>query len=309
MKNECSHLVALVANTSWYVFNFRSNLIRKLIDHGYRITVVAPVDEYTTKLKKIGCKYEPVNIDNNGKNPVKDLRTLYDFYRIYSKISPSVIFHFTPKPNIYGTVAASLLRIPVVNNIAGLGTAFVKKNLVNFAAIFLYKLSQNLAYKIFFQNPDDLNLFIRSGIARPDKIDLLPGSGVDLQRFLPRKKDPAQEFRFLLFGRLLWEKGIKEYVEAAKNIKRTMKMWNFKSSDWLKKTIRVQSLRNNCWLGSKEDILPGLGTQRMFGPILRMLIVSFCLPIIKKGHLGLSWRPQAWKNQLLQRMLPVAVKW
>ena len=130
MKNECSHLVALVANTSWYVFNFRSNLIRKLIDHGCRITVVAPVDAYTKKLIEIGCKYEPVNIDNNGKNPVKDLRTLYDFHRIYKKIRPSVIFHFTPKPNIYGTFAASLLEVPVINNVSGLGTAFLKKILL-----------------------------------------------------------------------------------------------------------------------------------------------------------------------------------
>ena len=322
MKNECSHLVALVANTSWYVFNFRSNLIRKLIDHGYRITVVAPVDEYTTKLKKIGCKYEPVNIDNNGKNPVKDLRTLYDFYRIYSKISPSAIFHFTPKPNIYGTVAASLLRIPVVNNIAGLGTAFVKKNLVNFAAIFLYKLSQNLAYKIFFQNPDDLNLFIRSGIARPDKIDLLPGSGVDLQRFLPRKKDPAQEFRFLLFGRLLWEKGIKEYLEAAKNIKKNHEDVEFQllglveknnSRSVSEKQLLAWEQRGYItWLGNAEDVRPYIanadcvvlptyykeGTPRslleaasMEKPIITTDVAG-CRQVVMDGVNGFLCRPQ-----------------
>jgi len=266
MKAKPFRHIAIVANTSWYIFNFRSNLIEKIISNGYHVTLIAPFDKYSPKIKELGCEYINIAIDNNGKNPLNDLKTLFDFYKIYSQIKPSIILHYTPKPNIYGTFAARLARTPVVNNIAGLGNTFINKGVVNFIVRILYKLSQNYSYKVFFQNPDDLNLFTQSQLVKSEKADLLPGSGVNIHRFVPQKNRCKHKFRFLLMGRLLWEKGIKEYVEAACILKKSYHDVEFQLLGFVEnnnprsvseKQIRAWEQAGHVkWLGSFDDVRP-----------------------------------------------------
>ncbi|MEQ5729671.1 glycosyltransferase family 4 protein [Providencia alcalifaciens] len=212
-------MIAITANTSWYLYNFRQNTIKSLINSGYKVLAIAPTDDYSERLKNLGCLFESISIDQGGKNPLKDIYTILNFYRIFKTHSIKCVLNFTPKNNIYGTLAASLLNIKVINNIAGLGTLFIDENLSSKIARKLYKISQKKASKIFFQNEDDRDLFLKGGFASKDITERLPGSGVDLNRFKVSEAPDDGTVRFLLIARMLYEKGVGHYVAAARVLK------------------------------------------------------------------------------------------
>lgn len=211
--------IAIVINTSWNIYNFRMNFIRTLLAQGHEVHAVAPHDEYSARLEEVGCTYHQVHMDSRGANPIKDSALIFELYGIYRRIRPDVILHYTIKPNVYGTLAAALLRIPVVNNVCGLGTVFLKDNLVSAVAIFLYKISFRFANKVFFQNADDLNLFIRRRLVKADHTDLIPGSGIDLKKFTPIAYRRNPRFTFLLISRLITDKGVLEYIAAIEKLR------------------------------------------------------------------------------------------
>lgn len=216
-------MVVITSNTSWYLFNFRRNTILALIKNGYRVVAVAPRDEYSTRLAELGCTFVHIPIDQGGTNPINDLKTCFAFTQIYKKHKPDIILNFTPKNNIYSTLASSLFTIsstPCINNIAGLGFLFINQTISSKIAEWLYKLSQSRAKKIFFQNEDDRSLFIDRGLAPKALTDRLPGSGVDLSRFNSIAAEDDGVVRFILIARMLYDKGIQEYVDAAKIIKK-----------------------------------------------------------------------------------------
>lgn len=169
-------------------------------------------------LIELGCEYQEIAIDKSGINPFKDLRTILDFYCQFKKHNIDAVLNFTPKNNIYATLAAKYSNVKVINNIAGLGTAFNTGGVLNIIVRFLYKYSQNKADFIFFQNKDDHSIFMQLGLSHIDS-DILPGSGVDLERFsftLPRSD---QVTRFALIARMLIDKGVLQYVECAEILK------------------------------------------------------------------------------------------
>lgn len=211
--------VALVVNTSWNLYNFRLNLINSLQAKGHEVHTIAPTDAYTTLLVEHGCQHHKLRMDSRGANPVKDLALIFELYSLYKKVKPDIILHYTIKPNVYGTLAAALAGIPTVNNVCGLGTVFLKKDIVSFVAKILYRISFRFARKIFFQNPDDLALFIGEKLVPETTVDLLPGSGIDLKKFTPAPFTRNSSFTFLLISRLITDKGVLEYVEAVKKLK------------------------------------------------------------------------------------------
>ncbi len=212
--------VAVVLNTSWNIYNFRKGLIQSLMDKGNQVITIAPKDKYTYKLLEMGCRHIPVKMDSRGANPIKDFLLIFELYWIYKKIQPDVILHYTIKPNIYGTIAASILGIPVVNNVCGLGTIFLKDNIVSKVAIGLYRIAFRFPKKIFFQNEDDKKLFVKRKIVSKKVCDLLPGSGININDFSPEKNQVNKRFTFLLISRLIYDKGILEYVEAVERLKK-----------------------------------------------------------------------------------------
>lgn len=212
-------MIAITANTSWYLYNFRKNTIKSLINSGYTVLAIAPRDEYSARLESLGCSFVDIFIDQGGKNPLKDLQTLLNFYRIFRRYPIKCVLNFTPKNNIYSTFAASFLNIKVINNIAGLGTLFIDENLSSKIARKLYKLSQRKASKIFFQNEEDRALFLNSRFAPQEITERLPGSGVDLERFKVSLAPDDGVIRFLLIARMLYDKSIGYYVEAARELK------------------------------------------------------------------------------------------
>jgi glycosyltransferase involved in cell wall biosynthesis len=211
--------VAIVLNTSWNIYNFRMNLVHSLQAEGHEIHTIAPNDDYTHYLTEAGCIHHSVKMDSRGANPLKDLALIFELYSIYKRVRPDVILHYTIKPNVYGSLAASFLKIPVVNNVCGLGTVFLKDDLLSSVAMFLYKISFKFPKKVFFQNPDDLKLFLDKKLVPANTVDLLPGSGIDLTRFKPMTFQRNQKFTFLLISRLITDKGVLEYIDAVKKLK------------------------------------------------------------------------------------------
>jgi glycosyltransferase involved in cell wall biosynthesis len=210
--------IVLSINTAWNIHNFRAGLIRALIEHGYEVIALAPRDGYEAKLEAMGCRFIHLAMDNNRANPIKDLTLLRSYYRILRSERPLALCAFTIKPNVYGSLAASALGIPVINNIAGLGATFIHQSLLTRIVRVLYRLSLRNSHRVFFQNRDDRDLFVKAGLARPHLTDCLPGSGMDLTRFQPTPlpNDAEGSFRFLLIARLLKDKGVLEFAEAAR---------------------------------------------------------------------------------------------
>ncbi len=195
------------------------NFVKTLLARGYEVHTIAPHDNYTHFLEEAGCTHHDVTMDSRGVNPIKDTALFFELLGIYRKLRPDVILHFTIKPNVYGTLAASILKIPTINNVCGLGTVFLKKNLVSVVAMTLYKLAFLFPKKVFFQNSDDLNLFLDRNLIPKQSADLIPGSGIDLRRFQPMEFKRNKVFTFLLISRLITDKGILEYVQAIENLK------------------------------------------------------------------------------------------
>jgi glycosyltransferase involved in cell wall biosynthesis len=211
-----SATVIISLNAAWNLVNFRAGLISALVSHGYDVVAVAPTDEYAHQLAALGCRFIPLPMDNKGTHPGRDLILLWRFILLIRKERPDVFLGYTVKPNIYGSLAAHILGVPVINNVAGLGTVFIKDGWLNSLVRALYRIALARSRKVFFQNEDDRQLFIIGGLVEGALTDRLPGSGVDIKKFEPTLLPDRLEIRFLLIARMLWDKGVGEYVVAAR---------------------------------------------------------------------------------------------
>lgn len=212
--------VVIALNTAWNIVNFRSGLIRALVADGYEVVAIAPVDGYAPRLAELNCRFVALPMDNKGTHPGRDLVLLWRFYWCLRSERPAVYLGYTVKPNVYGSLAAQALGIPVVNNIAGLGAVFIKNSWLTLLVRWLYRLALTRSSRIIFQNDDDRRIFIEGRLVRKEITDRVPGSGVDLEHFdvqsFPRS---GERIRFLLIARMLWDKGVGEFVDAARMIK------------------------------------------------------------------------------------------
>lgn len=221
MAADPQRTVVIAANSAWNLVNFRIGLIRALQAEGHRVIALAPNDEHSARLAALGVEHHPVAMRSSGISPFGDLLLLARYVSVLRKIGAGVFLGFTIKPNIYGSLAARAVGMRVINNISGLGTAFIRAGLLTRIATALYKLALRGSSTVFFQNRDDLDLFVRGKIVRLDQARIIPGSGIDLERFKPREAGSrtGDGFGFLLIARLLRDKGVQEYVEAARTIK------------------------------------------------------------------------------------------
>ena len=212
--------IIICLNTAWNLVNFRAGLIRALVAAGYEVVAVAPDDKYAAGLNALGCRFVPLHMENGRTNPVQDAMLTLRFARLFARERPDVYLGYTVKPNVYGSLAAHMMRIPVINNIAGLGAVFIKDGWLVRVVRWLYRMALKRSAKVFFQNDDDRQLLISGGLVRAEVTELLPGSGIDLNRFTPAfttaVHDANSKFRFLLIARMLRDKGVGEYVEAAR---------------------------------------------------------------------------------------------
>ncbi len=258
--------IAIVLNTSWNIYNFRLGLVKALLAEGHEVVAIAPRDEYTPKLVALGCSYAEVKMDSRGANPLKDLALTFELFKIYKRLQPDVILQYTIKPNIYGTFAASALRIPVINNVCGLGTAFLNRNLVSRFAIAMYKLAFRFPKLVFFQNEDDKDFFLKSKIIKNTRTDVLPGSGINIDEFVPKGSYTDKPFTFLLISRLIHDKGILEYIDAIKMLKskgvearfQLLGQLDTKHSRGIAKSLVEEWIEHDVveYLGATDDVKP-----------------------------------------------------
>lgn len=230
--------VAVVSNTAWYLFNFRLNLMHALQAAGYSVVAVAPADIYADRIRAAGVDFEPVAISGGGVNPLKEIRSVFGLRALFNRQGIDVVLAYTPKGNLYSALACIASGIPFLPNVSGLGRAFIRRSPVTWVAQTLYRLTFRRADRVFFQNPDDMAAFIDAGLVRREQAERLPGSGVDLVRFQssPLPENPADAPAFLLVARMLWDKGVGEYVSAARAVRRiypraTFQLLGFMASD------------------------------------------------------------------------------
>jgi glycosyltransferase involved in cell wall biosynthesis len=190
-------------------------LIRGLRDAGYGPVVIAPQNPAAdTRMRALGVKRIAVPIQRAGLNPLADLLLLARYVALLKRLRPAAYLGYTIKPNIYGSIAAALLGIPAIPNVSGLGTAFIRSGPLQQFIVGLYRIGFRRAPVVFFQNAEDRQLFVEGRIVRTDQARVVPGSGVDLEHFAPAPQ-PDCPPTFLLIGRLLRDKGVAEFVEAA----------------------------------------------------------------------------------------------
>ncbi|HSZ72426.1 MAG TPA: glycosyltransferase family 4 protein [Cytophagaceae bacterium] len=211
--------IAILVNTSWNIYNFRMNIVNALTDKGYKVLCIAPKDNYSERLIAKDVQYVPVSMQNRGVNPIQDFLLCIRLWKIFKQYKPDVVLQFTIKPNIYGSMAAGLLGIPTISNVSGLGTVFLNNKLSSRIAMLLYRMAFRFPFKVFFQNQEDQKLFIDSHLVKGDNTALLPGSGVNLQRFVFSTYKRQIPFVFLMASRLIIDKGLFEYLEACSIVK------------------------------------------------------------------------------------------
>lgn len=215
-----SKVIVLSINTSWNLVNFRRNLIMRLQREGFEVVALSPVDIHVPALVALGVRHIPVLIDSKGLSPVRDLALGRAYWRILKNLRPVAFLGWTIKPNVYGSFAAHALGIPVINNISGLGTAFIKVNLLTRIVTTLYRGALARSATVFFQNRHDRDVFVAKRIVAEERTALLPGSGIDLAQFVPAQHTSDGPFVFLMVARLLRDKGVVEFVEAARIVRR-----------------------------------------------------------------------------------------
>lgn len=281
--------VLLVVPFGASVLLFRGPLIRTLADTGWQVVVAAPdlAEEPRKVLQALGVEVRSYHLERAGINPVSDLRTVVDLYRSIQALRPDLVLTFQPKPNVYGILAAVLSRVPRrAAVVEGLGFAFtegratLKKGLVRGVLKALYRLSFALAHKVFFLNPDDLEEFVRPGLVQREKAVLLGGIGVPLEEWPPAPPH-LEPITFTLIARLLREKGVREFAEAARRLKarhRGARFWLIGPLDTNPGAISEAEVRS--WV--TEGLLDWVPWAQDVRPYLRETSV-YVLPSYREG--------------------------
>ena len=214
-----SKKILICSNYAWTIYNFRMPVIRELKKQGYIVEVLTQFDGYEQKIIKEVDKVDNLIISRKGINPLTDLVTFINILFSLYRSRPDMLLLFTIKPVIYGSLAANFFRIPTIPTITGLGTVFIEENFLTKIVKSLYRLALSSVSLVFFQNTADKKLFIAERLVKINVCRLSPGSGVDLDMFAPYKQPLNGSITFLLIARMLWDKGVGDFVEAAKIIK------------------------------------------------------------------------------------------
>lgn len=260
--------VMISSNSSWNLYNFRMGLMKMILKKDYHLIAVSPKDKYSNMLLDLGFDYHPIRLECHSKNIFNELVLCYDIYKLLKFKKPDIVLNYTIKPNIYFSCICRILKIPYVNTITGLGTVYNTDNLLTKWVNFCYKIAFKKSKKIFFQNQEDCDFFLSRNIVSSEMTEIIPGSGVDLQKYSPIKLERTEShvFQFLFVGRVLIDKGIIELVQAAKILRKKGYVFSLSILGTLdKKNKRSISMNQiNEWeqqgdinyLGFNDDIRP-----------------------------------------------------
>ncbi len=211
--------VLFLVNHDVVIYNFRLELVERLLNDGYEVHISSPYGERIDDLKDLGVIYHEIAMERHGMNPVHEAKLLLTYRKLIFEVEPDIILGYTIKPNIYGAMAAAEKHVPFVANITGLGTSVENPGMSQKLIIELYKVAFKHVQRVFFQNTENQQFFIDHNIA-VDKHGLLPGSGVNLSRFTVTDYPSDDVVKFAFISRIMKEKGIDQYLDAAKEIKK-----------------------------------------------------------------------------------------
>jgi len=214
--------ILITVNVAWNIVNFRSSLVEALIEDGHRITALVPMDDSVRQVRQMGCEVVSLKMDAKGLSPISDFALFRAMRKVFKERCPDVVLSFTIKNNIFGAFAARGLPLTFFPNVTGVGTAFLSSALLRQATKFLYRCAFRPLTHVIFQNDDDRILFESMHITKPEQAVLVPGSGIDLKRFpfTPMPDQSNEEaVTFLMLSRVLADKGVREYAEAARHLK------------------------------------------------------------------------------------------
>jgi glycosyltransferase involved in cell wall biosynthesis len=216
--------IAIIANSAWCLAHSRLHLMAALSGAGHEVICAAAPGRETPAIIQAGFEFVPIPFTGCGMNPFTELRTVYALAALLRRRRIDLVFSFTPKGNIYAALAALLNGIAFVPNITGLGRAFIHRSWITRIVGLLYRFTLSRAHRVFFQNDDDLGLFVKAGLVPATLAERIPGSGVDLNHFVPAPPPcppGAPATTLLLIARLMWDKGVGEFVQAARRIRAT----------------------------------------------------------------------------------------
>lgn len=254
--------ILFCVNHDLVIYNFRKELVETCLKEGYKVIIASPYGPRIDDLVAMGCDYVPMNINRHGTNPIEELKLLYHYVKLIKKVQPNVVLTYTIKPNIYASIAAQSLNIPVIANITGLGTAVENKGFMQKLSVLLYRFAFAKIHTVFFQNQDNQSFFEQHNIALGKHI-LIPGSGVNLHDFKVLPYPNEEVISFLFISRIMKEKGIDHYLEAAKIIKEKyphtqFHILGFCEQDYEETLMSYQQANVITYHGMQKDIQPFL---------------------------------------------------
>lgn len=250
--------ILFLANHFITLYSFRKELIQEMIKLGHEIWLSLPKSDENVYFENLGCKIVETSIDRRGINPIKDIKLVRFYKNIMHQIKPDIIFSYTIKPNIYGTLASNG-KYRQVCNITGTGATFLNRNFISVICEMLYKLSIKKCYKVFFQNTGDRDFFIKEGLVK-NNYGMLPGSGCNLQQHAFKPLPDYKEIRFLFIGRVMKLKGIDQYLQAAEIIKKKYPNTRFYIAGWNEQPEYMKLVENAQkngyveYIGFRKDI-------------------------------------------------------
>ncbi|MBN1270832.1 MAG: glycosyltransferase family 4 protein [Candidatus Aminicenantes bacterium] len=270
MQDKKQKKIIFVYNDAGYLYRFRLSLMLSMKNKGWEVIAVSPYDDHAKRIENKGISFWKLPLERKGKNPFEDIRVFFRLTGLYIKEKPFIVHHFTVKPVIYGTLAARFAGIPgIVNLIPGLGYVFFRGGLLQRFVEIMYRISFAPRVRVIFQNADDLNYFTRRKLVNRQQTRLICGSGINMDMFDPEKfsqqKRPDTVI-FTLVARMLWDKGIAEFADAAKMVHQKNAHTKFVllgdpdagnpasvPTSWLE---RLQKLDFIDWIKHRENIRP-----------------------------------------------------
>lgn len=262
-------LIALLTNNDDDIYCFRKELIEGLINEGYEMLISCPNGPKFDLMRDIPFRYDDPVIDRRGTNVIADAKLFLHYRKLFKNERPDVVLTYTAKPNVYASIAARSLNIPYINNVTGIGSVVnmtgLKKNFI----LWLFKLAYKGAACVMFQNSTNMKLAVDSGMVKGD-YKLIPGSGVDLNRY-PLQTYPdggdgieGNTVVFNYIGRILHDKGVDDYIEAAKRIKKKYPNTEFNMIGFIEPTENhyekeladLQKQGIVYYRGSQKDVKP-----------------------------------------------------
>lgn len=308
--------ILMLGNNDSGLYKLRKELLEKLINE-HEVYVSVPEGEYINEIEAIGCKVI-VNrqLERRGTNPVRDLRLFCHYSRLVREIDPDIVFTYTIKPNVYGGLVCSQRRIPYLANITGLGTSVENGGILQRLTLTLYKAGLAHAEKVFFQNRENLEFFLRHRVIK-GCCEVLPGSGVNItQHCYEPYPDERGPLVFSMIGRIMRDKGMDELLSAAEKIKEkypdvTFRLIGFFDDDYEEKIRQAENKGVVEYVGQQRDIHPWikesnavihpsyhegmsnvlLETAATGRPILASDIPG-CREAFEEGVSGLGFKPQ-----------------